>query len=412
MNPHLSTRGVHGGREDLTELGVHALPLDFSTPYPLSDLHAGRDDLNHMAHGGQPKNSPVYARLFNPTVGRFEQAMANLESAEEAVAFGTGMAALTACLFAAQERGGHVIAVRPLYGGSDHLLNSNLFKLDVSWATPDTIGENLRPDTALIILETPANPTLRLTDIEAVVRAAQGVPVLVDSTFATPALQRPIEHGATLVLHSATKFLGGHGDAMGGVIATNSEWAAGLRRVRVATGALLHPMGAYMLHRGLQTLSLRVERAQASARNIALRLMEHPAIERVFYPGIRSCDPKGLVGSQMDGPGSMLAFTLRDGFEAAAEVMSAVKIFTPAVSLGSADSLIQHPAGLTHLVVDVAVRDEMGISASMLRLSIGLEDPNDLWQDLARALPCRRPQRMLAQPTTEEMNQETFLSAS
>ena len=412
MAAHLSTRGVHSGRDDLSTLGVHTLPLDLSTTYPLPDLHAGRDDLARMAHGGHPEKSPVYARLYNPTVGRFERAMANLESAEEAVAFGTGMAALTACLFAAQQRGGHVIAVRPLYGGSDHLLNSDLFKLDVSWATPETLSETIRPDTALIILETPANPTLRLTDIDEVIRASKGIPVLVDSTFATPVLQRPIEHGATLVLHSATKFLGGHGDAMGGVIATNSDWATSLRQVRVATGALLHPMGAYMLHRGLQTLAMRVERAQSTARDIALRLMEHPAVERVFFPGIRSCDPKGLVGTQMSGPGSMLAFTLRGGFDAAADVMAAVKLFTPAVSLGSSDSLIQHPAGLTHLVVDEQVRDEMGISASMLRLSIGLEDAGDLWKDLLQALPSRRSERLSTGPAAQRRVQETFLSAS
>ncbi|MEC9465232.1 MAG: PLP-dependent aspartate aminotransferase family protein [Myxococcota bacterium] len=412
MAAHLSTRGVHSGRDDLNDLGVHALPLDFSTTYPLSDLHAGRDDLARMAHGGHPEKSPVYARLYNPTVGRFERAMANLESAAEAVAFGTGMAALTACLFAAQQRGSHVVAVRPLYGGSDHLLNSGLFKLDVTWATPETLADHIRPETSLIILETPANPTLRLTDIEQVVQASKGVAVLVDSTFATPVLQRPIEHGATLVLHSATKFLGGHGDAMGGVVTTNSDWATSLRGVRVATGALLHPMGAYMLHRGLQTLAMRVERAQSSAKEIALRLMEHASVERVFYPGIRSCDPTGLVGSQMSGPGSMLAFTLRGGFEEAAQVMESVTLFTAAVSLGSSDSLIQHPAGLTHLVVDEEISDEVGISASMLRLSIGLEAPEDLWKDLSKALPSHRSACQNTRPAPRQSLQETFLSAS
>jgi methionine-gamma-lyase len=386
MPDSFDTLAIHAGREDLTSLGVHTPPLDLSTTYPLPSLEQGTLGLDHMAAGGQPQGSPIYARLHNPTVARFEAALAKLEGAEQAVAFGSGMAALTACLLAAKQRGGHVVALRPLYGGSDHLLASALLGLRVTWATPETVRESLQPDTALVVMETPANPTLALVDIRHVVEQAGAVPVLVDSTFATPVLQNPLAHGARLVLHSATKFLGGHGDVVAGVVATDAEWAAVLRQVRVATGALLHPLAGYLLHRGLQTLPLRVRAAQAGAQFLSERLAGHPAIAAVRYPGLPGQDPRGLLGRQLKGPGALLAFELKAGYEAAAAVLSHVRLFTSAVSLGSTDSLIQHPAGLTHRVVDAGARERSGISSGLLRVSVGLESPEDLWADLAQAL--------------------------
>ena len=379
----LDTLAVHAGREDFTELGVHAPPLDLSSTYPVPDPDAGTRSLEAMAAGGEPEGSSVYARLHNPTVARFERALARLEGAEHAVAFASGMAATTAALLAAAQEGRHVVAVRPLYGGTDHLLTSGLLSLDVTFAAAHEVGDALRPDTALVVVETPANPTLDLVDLEAVVRAARGVPVMVDSTFATPVLQRPLEHGATLVLHSATKFLGGHGDVLAGVIATSDEgWARRLRQVRVVTGAVLHPLAAFLLLRGLPTLPLRVERAQQTAGDLARRLLAHPLVSRVHYPGLEDCDPEGIVGRQMAGPGSILAFEVHGGHEAATALMRALTMVTPAVSLGSTDTLIQHPAGLTHRVVDPAVLDEMGVSPGMLRLSVGLESPDAIWADL------------------------------
>lgn len=388
MRPTFDTLAVHAGREDLAELGVHAPPLDFSTTNPIHDPAAAGASLEAMALGGTPQGSAVYARLHNPTVARFENALAQLEGAAHAVAFGSGMAALSAVLLAAQQlRGKHVVAVRPLYGGSDHLLASGLLGAEVSWAEPATISQHVRPDTALVIVETPANPTLDLIDIEDVVRQARGVPVLVDSTFATPVLQQPLRHGATLVLHSATKYLGGHGDVLAGVVATSDEaWTAALRQVRVITGAVLHPLGGYLLHRGLQTLAIRVRTAQAGAREIARFLADHPAIESVHYPELPGGDPKGLLGRQMAGPGGMLAFVLKGGYPAAARLMQSVRLCTPAVSLGSVDTLIQHPASLTHRVVDPAARESHGITAGLVRISVGIEDPADIRADLARAL--------------------------
>ncbi len=382
----LATQAVHAGREVLHEQGIHALPIDLSSTYPLPDLEAGGRSVESLAMGGLPLGSPVYARLYNPTVARYEQALARLEGAEEAVAFGSGMAAVTASLMAAKQRGHHIVAVRPIYGGTDHLLASGLLGLEVTWAEADGIAAAIRPDTALVMVETPANPTLALLDLEAVVRQAGPVPVLVDNTFATPILQNPLRQGATLVLHSATKFLGGHGDVLAGLVATNQEWAMALRKVRVITGNVLHPLAAYLLHRGLPTLPLRVHAQQAGAQVLAERLADHPAIARVHYPGLLGQDPMGLLGRQMQGAGALLAFELKGGFEAAAAVMAAVQLITPAVSLGSVDSLIQHPAALTHRAVDAAAREYSGVSQSLMRLSVGLEGPEDLWADLEQAL--------------------------
>ena len=382
----LDTRAVHAGREDLRDLGVHALPLDLSTTYPVGDLDGAAAQLDAWAAGGQPTGSPIYARLHNPTVARFEAAMAHIEGAQAAVAFASGMGAISALLLALEPGRRHVVGVRPLYGGTDHLLCSDLLGVEVTWAAPDEVAAAIRPDTGLILLETPQNPTSTLVDIAAVARAAGDVPVAVDNTFATPALQRPIEHGASIVLHSATKFIGGHGDAMGGVVACDEATAARLRGVRIATGAVLHPMAAYQLHRGLSTLPVRVRAMQETATQLASRLMLHPAVARVHHASLPSTDPSGLVGRQMSGPGSMVAFELAGGYAAARSVLGALRLATHAVSLGSTDTLVQHPASLTHRVVDAACREQSGVCDSLVRISVGLEDVDDLWRDLAQAL--------------------------
>ncbi len=385
MELSLDTRAVHAGRADLGALGVHALPLDLSTTNPLPGVEAGGLSYEALATGGHPtEGGHVYQRLWNPTVARFEEALAELEHTEEAVAFSTGMAAVTAAVLAASREGGgrHVVAVRPLYGGTDHLLASGLLDVETTFCAPDDIAASLRPDTCLVVLETPANPTLELVDLSVVVAAAGDVPVLVDNTFATPVLQNPADLGAAYVLHSATKYLGGHGDAMGGVIATDADRAGALRRVRAVTGALLHPLGAYLLHRGLATLPLRVRAQQAGAEKVAGRLVSHPAVTRVHYPGLAECDPAGLVGRQMRGPGAMVAFAVAGGYDAATRVTDEVRLFTHAVSLGGVDSLIQHPAALTHR----PVAPEAKPHADVLRISVGLEDADDLFRDLDRAL--------------------------
>lgn len=380
----LSTQLVHGGRDELGALGVHALPIDLSTTYPIQDLSRAGLSLDQLAHGSADAPDHVYMRLFNPTVARFETAIATLEELPEAVAFASGMAAVTACLLAAKSVGNHVIAIRPLYGGTDHLLASGLLGIETTFASVEDFDAHIRPDTALIILETPANPTLDLVDIEDIVARSQGVAVLVDSTFATPVLQKPARHGATLVLHSATKYIGGHGDAMGGVVATNADWAARLRGVRVATGAVLHPDAAYTLHRGLQTLGVRVHAAQANAIRLVEWLLDQPEVQKVHFPSLN--DSQKLIGRQMSGPGAMVAFEVHGGYFAARRLVEAVKVITPAVSLGSTDTLIQHPASLTHRVVDEEARNSHGIGPALVRISVGIEAVEDLIADLKQAL--------------------------
>lgn len=378
------TTAVHAGREDLAALGVHALPLDMSTTAPLASVGSGGEAYELMATGGVPApgQTTVYQRLWNPTVARFESGVSALEGAPEAVSFATGMAALAAVLLAAVADGKpHVVAVRPLYGGSDHVLATGLLGTQVTFVRPGGVRAALRPDTGLVIAETPANPDLRLLDIKALVAEADGVPVVIDNTFATPVLQRPLEIGVSLVLHSATKFLGGHGDAMGGVVATDPGWAARLRQIRAITGGLLTPWPAYLLHRGLATLPVRVRAQQENAHKVAAALQSHEAVTRVLYPGLPECDPLGLVGTQMSGPGSLMSFEV-DTADHAEAIPAHVSLMTHAVSLGGVDTLIQHPAGLTHRPVAAEAKPH----ATMLRVSIGLENPEDILADLVQAI--------------------------
>lgn len=380
----LETRAVHAGMEGLAEAGSHVPPIDLSTTNPLPSVEAGGDSYENLATGGTlgPGDSAVYQRLWQPGVARFERALADLEGTEESVAFATGMAALSACLMAAvAAKTPHIVAVRPLYGGTDHVLDTGLLGTSVTWATADAIGRAIRDDTGLVVLETPANPTLELVDIADAVRQAGSVPVLVDNTFASPVLQRPAEHGARLVLHSATKYLGGHGDVMGGVVATDDEWATRLRSLRALTGGLLHPFAAYLLHRGLRTLPIRVRAQQETAGELARRLRHHPAVQQVMYPGLPGQDPLGLLGRQLEGPGSLISIDLGD-YDSAVRFTQGCRLVSHAVSLGGVDSLVQHPASLTHRPVASDAKPHAGV----VRLSIGLEHVDDLTADLMAAL--------------------------
>ncbi|QKW05330.1 PLP-dependent transferase [Streptomyces sp. NA04227] len=366
----LATEAVHAGREDLAGLGLHAPPLDLSTTYPSYDSRgeAARIDA-FAAEGAELDGPPVYGRLGNPTVARFERALARLEGAEAAVAFASGMAALTAVLLARLGDGlRHVVAVRPLYGCSDHLLTAGALGSEVTWVDPAGVADAIRPETGLVMVESPANPTLAELDLRALAHSCGSVPLLADNTFATPVLQRPLESGARLVLHSATKYLGGHGDVLGGVIACDEEFARKLRQVRFATGGVLHPLAGYLLLRGLSTLPVRVKEASRTAAELARRLAEDPRVSRVHYPRIGG----GMVAFEVHGMPH--------------EVISAVRLVTPAVSLGSVDTLIQHPASISHRIVDEGDRKSAGVSDKLLRLSVGLEDVEDLWSDLDRAL--------------------------
>ncbi|MFD2024973.1 trans-sulfuration enzyme family protein [Promicromonospora aerolata] len=364
-----NTRAVHAGKDDLAALGLHAPPIDLSTTYPSHDVVAEAARLDDFAAGNDDGGPPVYGRVTNPTVRRFENALAELEGAEAAVAFASGMAALSACLLAQVAAGRpEIIGVRPLYGTTDHLLDSGLLGNSVRWVAPEEAASAITGRTGLVVVESPANPTLTEVDLRALTDACAPVPVLVDNTFATPVLQRPLALGATMVLHSATKYLGGHGDVMGGVIACDEEFARSLRQIRFVTGGMLHPIAGYELLRGLATLPVRVRAASATAAELARRLAEHPRVTQVYYPRLG---------------GAMVSFeTSADPIA----LVSAVGLITPAVSLGSVDSLIQHPASLTHRIMDEVARKDAGISPDLVRLSVGLEDVEDLWTDLTQAL--------------------------
>ncbi|MEV0952355.1 aminotransferase class I/II-fold pyridoxal phosphate-dependent enzyme [Promicromonospora sp. NPDC050249] len=369
-----NTRAVHAGKDDLAALGLHVPPIDLSTTYPSYDVVGEAERLDEFAAGHDDGGPPVYGRVANPTVRRFENALAELEGAQAAVAFASGMAALSACLLAQVAAGKpEVVGVRPMYGTTDHLLESGLLGNSVRWVTPDEVASAVTDRTGLVVVESPANPTLTEVDLRALADACGAAPLLVDNTFATPVLQRPLALGASLVLHSATKFLGGHGDVMGGVIACGEEFARSLRQVRFMTGGVLHPMAGYELLRGLATLPVRVRAASTTAAELARRLAEHPRVTRVHYP---------RVG------GAMVSFETSVDPVA---LVSAVRLITPAVSLGSVDSLIQHPASLTHRIMDEVARKDAGISPDLVRLSVGLEDVEDLWVDLTEALD--RPAR-------------------
>ncbi|MFG3025482.1 trans-sulfuration enzyme family protein [Streptomyces sp. NPDC048254] len=366
----LATEAVHAGRDDLARQGLHAPPIDLSTTYPSYDSRAEAARIDAFAtDGADPAGPPVYGRLGNPTVARFETALARLEGTESAVAFASGMAALSAVLLARAAAGlRHVVALRPLYGCSDHLLTAGLLGTEVTWTDPAGITDALRPETGLVLVESPANPTLAELDLRAVAHACGTVPLLADNTFATPVLQRPAEHGARLVLHSATKYLGGHGDVLAGVVACDEELAGQLRKIRFATGGVLHPLAGYLLLRGLSTLPVRVRAASATAAELARRLTADPRVARTHYPRLG---------------GAMIACEV---YGDPHEVVSRVRLITPAVSLGSVDTLIQHPASISHRIVDEGDRRSAGVSDRLLRLSVGLEDVDDLWADLDRAL--------------------------
>lgn len=380
----LDSRAVHAGRGDLTALGVHVPPIDLSTTYPLPTVDEGGQAYEDMAGGharGEGQTS-VYQRLWSPGVARFEEALAGLEGAESAVAFASGMAALTATLLARVAAGRpHVVAVRPLYGGSDHLLASGLLGTRVTWTTAEGVADAIEADTGLVVVETPANPTLELVDLEALCAQAGDVPVLVDNTFATPVLQRPLELGASIVLHSVTKFLAGHGDVLGGVVACSEELATTIRPIRAITGAIMHPLSGYLAHRGLQTLPVRVRAQQDTAQVVARWLHAREDVVQVGYPGIEGGDPLGLVGTQMAGPGAVLSMDLGT-YERASQVAERVRMIMHAVSLGGVDTLIQHPAALTHRPVTGEAKPGEGV----LRLSVGLESPEDIIADLEQAL--------------------------
>lgn len=339
----------------------------------------------------------LYTRWGNPTTAALERAAAKLEGGERAVAFASGMGAISAAVLASVTGGDHIVAGPSLYGGTTELLNDLLPTWGIQTtfaATPaaEAFEAAMRPNTRLVYVETPANPTLALTDIEAVAAVAhqRGAQVVVDNTYASPWNQQPLSLGADAVVHSATKYLAGHSDVISGLAIGSETWAHQVWMRLKLLGACPSPHDAWLVIRGMKTLGLRVARQNATAEAVATYLEAHPQVERVHYPGLTSHPDHGLASRQMRGYGGMVAFEVTGGRERAQALTDGLSLIARAASLGGPETLAVHPASTTHAHVDSAARRRAGLADGLIRLSIGLEEPGDLIDDLDRALSSHR----------------------
>ncbi len=342
---------------------------------------------------GQDKGY-IYTRLANPTVEALENKLADLENGFGGVALSSGMAAVTTVYSALLRQGDHMISSNAVYGPSRGVMETIFEGYGVHSSYIDTsdianIEAAVRPNTKLLFLETPANPTIQLTDIRAASEVAHkhGITVVVDNTFSSPYLQKPLDLGADVVLHSLTKFINGHADIVGGaLIAKTEDLHKLLHKTMAMMGGNMDPHQAYMVIRGVKTLSLRVEKAQQNAMEIAEYLENHPKIAWVKYPGLESHPQYALAKKQMSGFGAMMSFGVKGGYEAGEKLMDHVKLALLAVSLGGVETLIQHPASMTHAGLTKEAREAAGITDELVRFSVGIEDVNDIIADLDQAL--------------------------
>ena len=339
-------------------------------------------------------SSYVYTRLGNPTQTALETEMAYLEKGEAALALASGMAAATTAVLTCCRVGDHIVSGDTLYGGTHKLFTQTLPKMgidvtEVPADDPQNFADAITDKTRLIYLESPANPTLVLTDIAAVaeVATAHGIPVLVDNTFCTPYLQNPLELGASIVLHSATKYIGGHGDTVAGILVGKADWIMSARmEILRDVGGCISPFNAWLLLRGLKTLPVRMDRHMESAMEVAQFLSYHPKVTEVIYPGLRTHPQHDLAARQQRGFGGMISFMVEGGREPGKVVMDNVELCTLAVSLGDVDTLIEHPASMTHSTYSEDELEKVGIDPGMVRLSVGLENVEDIIADLRYAL--------------------------
>lgn len=338
----------------------------------------------------------IYSRISNPTVALLESRVANLEGAEAGLATASGMGAISATLWTLVKPGDEIITDKTLYGCTFAFMRDGLSRFGVKVThvdlrDPDNLREAISEQTRIVYFETPANPNMRLVDIVAVSAVAKqaGALTVVDNTYASPLLTRPIELGADFVIHSATKYLGGHGDLVAGVVCGRADLIHDIRMIGVKdmTGSVMAPLTAMLVMRGLKTLQLRMARHCESGQTVAEWLERHPAVSEVYYPGLPSHPQHELACCQMSAFGGMIAFELKGGFEAGTAMMDQLRLIQRAVSLGDAESLIQHPASMTHSTYSQEERLEHGISDGLVRLSVGLEDLVDILADLENALP-------------------------
>ncbi len=376
-SPSLDTLCIHAGQAPDPTSGA------VMTPIVLSSTFAQDGPGGHKGYD--------YSRAGNPTRTALEACLAALEGGKHGVAFGSGCAATTAILLMLKT-GDHVLSGDDLYGGTFRIFDSVMkpFGLDATFmdmTDPAKVRAAIRPNTKLLWLETPSNPMLKIFDIAKIceVAHAAGVPVVVDNTFATPMLQRPLDLGADMVLHSATKYLNGHSDVVQGAVVTRDD-ASGerLHFLQKAVGGVPSPFDCYMVLRGLKTLGVRMRQHVASASSLADWLVGHAQVARVHYPGLPSHPGYAVARAQMDGPGGMISFDLRGGLSASVAFLKALRVFACAESLGGVESLAEHPAIMTHASVPADARRALGISDGLIRLSVGLEGEDDLRGDLER----------------------------
>ena len=385
----LGTTAIHAGT--LKNLyGTLAMPIYQTSTFIFDSAEQGgrRFALEEAGY--------IYTRLGNPTTTVLENKIAALEEGEAGIAMSSGMGAISSTLWTVLKAGDHVVTDKTLYGCTFALMNHGLTKFGVEVTFVDTsnldeVKKAMKENTRVVYLETPANPNLKIVDLEGVCKVAHTNPntlVIVDNTFATPYMQKPLKLGVDVVVHSATKYLNGHGDVIAGLVVTNKELADQIRFVGLKdmTGAVLGPQEAYYIIRGFKTFEIRMERHCKNARTIADFLNKHPKVEKVYYPGLESHPGYEIAKKQMKDFGAMISFELKGGFEAGKTLLNNLKLCSLAVSLGDTETLIQHPASMTHSPYTKEEREAAGITDGLVRLSVGLENVEDIIADLEQGL--------------------------
>lgn len=382
-----ATRAVHAGQHPDPVTGAVSVPIYASSTFVFKNAEQGAARFQ----GKEP--GYMYSRLGNPTVRALEESIADLEGGEDCRVTASGMAAISTAAMAVCKSGDHILAGDALYGGTHKVFTDILKSYGVQCTLIDTsnlatVEEAIKPNTKLIYIETPSNPMMKLTDMKAVAKIAKkkSITTMADNTFMSPYLQRPIEHGIDVVVHSITKSLSGHSDVLGGAIVGTNAFLKAMDPMYKNMGANLGPFEAWLTLRGIKTLHVRMQRQTEGAEKIAKWLEGHPKVEWVKYPGLKSHLQHALAKRQMDGFGSMMSFELKGGVEAGRKVMNNVRLCSLAVSLGAVETLISHPATMTHAIVPREDRIKGGITDGLTRLSVGIEDVDDIIADLEQAL--------------------------
>ena len=393
MNPNvgLGTKAIHAGNVKDAQYGALTTPIYQTSTFVFDSCEQGGRRFAGAEAGY------IYTRLGNPTVSVLENKVAALEGGEACVAAASGMGAISSALWTIAGAGKHIVADGTLYGCTFALLNHGMSRYGVEVSFVDTsdlaaVKAALKENTCAVYLETPANPNLKIADIAAVAEVAHtynpNIKVVCDNTFASPALQNPLALGADVVVHSATKYLNGHGDVIAGFVVGKADFIGEVRMfgLKDMTGAVMDPFAAYLILRGLKTLEIRMERHCANAKAIAEFLDNHPAVEKVYYPGLKDHVGHDIAARQMKDFGGMLSFEVKGGRAAGTKLVNSLHLITVAVSLGDAETLIEHPASMTHSTYTEEELAASGIPGGLIRLSAGLENAEDIIADLEQAL--------------------------